>query len=436
MRCPVAVVLFTRDLRVHDNPALHAASLAAERVAPLFVADPRVPSSPNRQRFLAECLADLRESLRSRGGDLIMRYGDPVTETVSLAREIGATRIVLGADVSRYAMTRQRRLAEAARAERLELVTVEGSTAVPPGALRPSGGGDHYRVFTPYWRAWRPYPHRTPLRPPRRLLLPNNVHTGHLMEPGPAGSPDPLPGGESAGRRRLATWRRRVADYAETHDDLAADRTSRLSPYLHFGCVSPTAAIAAAANAGPGGEEFIRQICWRDFYYQLLRAFPALPHRPYRAGARDEWRYDDEALSAWQAGRTGVPIVDAGMRQLTAEGFMHNRARLITAGYLIRRLGLDWRDGADWYSQWLLDADVANNYGNWQWVAGTGTDARPHRGFNPVRQALRYDPDGSYVRRYLPELASIPGAAVHQPWRLPAAARRPLRYPEVFTGEP
>jgi len=199
--------------------------------------------------------------------------------------------------------------------------------------------------------------------------------------------------------------------------------------------VSPAAVVAAAAGTGSGGEEFIRQLCWRDFYYQLLKAFPALPHRAFRRGAHEDWRYDDEALTAWQEGRTGVPIVDAGMRQLVAEGFLHNRARLITAGYLVRTLGLDWRDGAEWYSRWLLDADVANNSGNWQWVAGTGTDARPHRGFNPIRQALRYDPDGSYVRRYVPELAGIPGPAVHQPWRLPEAVRRTLRYPGVVTGK-
>lgn len=200
---PVAVVLFTRDLRVHDHPALRAATLAAERVAPLFVADPRVPSSPNRQRFLAECLSDLRESLRARGGDLIMRYGDPVTEAVALARQVGATQIVVGADVSRYATTRQRRLDEAARAKRLELTLVEGSTVVPPGALRPSGGGDHYRVFTPYWRAWRAIPHRRPLPPPRHIRLPAGVPTGDVPEAGPGGSPNVLP---AESRPRGGDW--------------------------------------------------------------------------------------------------------------------------------------------------------------------------------------------------------------------------------------
>lgn len=430
MKGSVAVVLFTRDLRVHDHPGLHAASRAAERVVPLFVVDPAIAAPPNRQRFLAECLADLRESLRARGGDLIVRYGDPVAETVGLARAVGATRIVLAADASRYARTRQRRMAAAAAAERLEMITVDSVTVAPPGALRPSGGGDHYRVFTPYWRAWRGYPRRHPLPAPRRLPLPAGVWPGDLPLPGPGGSPAALPGGESAGRRRLAAWRRRVVDYAEGHDDLAGDRTSRLSPYLHFGCVSPVAAASAADGTGAGGEEFVRQLCWRDFYTQLLHAFPDLPRRPVRADARDDWRYDDEALSAWQAGLTGVPIVDAGMRQLTAEGFMHNRARLITAGYLLKRLGLDWRDGAAWYARWLLDADVANNNGNWQWVAGTGTNPRPHRGFNPIRQALRFDPAGDYVRRYVPELAPVAGAAVHTPWRLPDAIRRSLRYPE------
>lgn len=425
----VAVVLFTRDLRVHDHPALHAASRVAQRIVPLFVVDPHLPSSRNRQRFLAECLADLRESLRHRGGDLVVRYGDPVVETVALARTVGATRIVVAADSSRYAAVRQRRLAAAARTERLDLTIVDSTTVVPPGVLRPAGGGDHYRIFTPYWRAWQAHPRRRPLAAPRRVILPAGVQPGHLPEPGPAGSPDVLPGGESAGRRRLDRWRRQVGDYPQTHDDLAAGRTSRLSPYLHFGCVSPVAVVAATDGARGGGDEFIRQLCWRDFYHQLLRAFPDLPCRPYRAGARDDWTVDADALSTWHSGRTGIPVVDAGMRQLAAEGYMHNRARLVTAGYLTRKLGLDWRDGAGWYARWLLDADVANNNGNWQWVAGTGTDPRPNRGFNPIRQALRYDPDGAYVRRYVPELASVPGPAVHQPWRLPDAVRRTLRYP-------
>jgi deoxyribodipyrimidine photo-lyase len=424
-----AVVLFTRDLRVHDNPVLYAAATAAERVVPLFVADPRVPVPPNRRRFLAESLADLRESLRRRGGDLVIREGDPVAEAVKLARDNGASGIAMAADASSYAAARRLRLRRACERERLSLELVDSVTVVPLGALRPAGG-DHYRVFTPYWRAWQQIRHRAELPAPRRVSLPEHLAPGHLPAGGPATGL--LPGGETAGRRRLFQWRHRSAGYAEGHDVLATDRTSRLSPYLHFGCVSPV----TACRRVPEAAAFVRQVCWRDFYHQVLYAFPALPRRAYRAGAVERWGDDPEALAAWRDGRTGVPIVDAGMRQLAGEGWMHNRARLITASFLTKRLGVDWREGASWYLRLLLDGDVANNFGNWQWVAGTGNDTRPYRRFNPIRQAERYDPDGDYVRRWVPELAHIPGAAVHQPWRLPSGERRALRYESPFAPEP
>ncbi|BCB91159.1 cryptochrome/photolyase family protein [Phytohabitans suffuscus] len=392
-----AVVLFTRDLRLRDNPALHAACAAAERVVPLFVLDPRIRSSPNRRRFLAECLADLRESLRARGGDLVVRHGDPVEQAVKVAREVGAFGIGLAADHSAYAAARQRRLAEACDGERLALRLFDGVTVVPPGALKPTGGGDHYRVFTPYWRAWQGVRRREVVGTPRRVTLPDGLTVGRLPAAAvTGGSPDVVPGGESAARERLSAFRRRAGGYAEGHDDLAGDRTSRLSPYLHFGCLSPVSLESTVDSP-----EFVRQLCWRDFYHQVLAGFPELPRRAYRRGTTERWRYDEAALDAWKEGRTGVSIVDAGMRQLLAEGFMHNRARLVTASYLTKHLELDWREGAAWFARWLLDADVANNWGNWQWVAGTGNDTRPHRRFNPERQARRFDPDGGYRERYL-----------------------------------
>jgi len=232
-------------------------------------------------------------------------------------------------------------------------------------------------------------------------------------------------GGESAARKRLTAWLSHLQGYSETHDDLAADRTSRLSPYLHFGCLSPRE-LAARVHDRPGADPFLRQLCWRDFYHQVLFAFAEVRRRAYRPGAEDRWRDEPDALEAWKSGHTGVPIVDAGMRQLLAEGWMHNRARLITASYLTKHLGLDWRAGADHFYDLLLDGDVANNYGNWQWVAGTGNDTKPYRRFNPLRQASRFDPSGDYVRRYVPELASVPGKAVHAPWTLP---KSPANYP-------
>jgi deoxyribodipyrimidine photo-lyase len=422
-----AVVLFTRDLRVHDNPALKAACEAAANVVPLFVFDPALRGSPNRHRFLVESLADLRESLRGMGGDLVVREGDPVEETLKVAADVDADGIALAADVSPYAHRRQLRLVEGAGRRSVRLFP--GVTVVPPGDLKP-GGGDHYKVFTPYHRAWQAAKRRAVVRAPRTIAMPDGITPGGLPATGAGGGF--AAGGESAGHLRVREWLRAVGGYGDTHDDLPGDGTSRLSPYLHFGCVSPLD-LAVVASKRDGAEPFIRQLCWRDFYAQVLNAFPSLPKEAYRPGAGDAWTNDRHALEAWTAGQTGVPVVDAGMRQLVDEGWMHNRARLLTASYLTKHLGVDWRDGAAVFMAHLLDADLANNYGNWQWVAGTGNDTRPYRRFNPVRQALRFDPDGDYVRRYVPELASIPGRAVHTPWNLDEATRRALKYPEPLT---
>jgi deoxyribodipyrimidine photo-lyase len=210
---------------------------------------------------------------------------------------------------------------------------------------------------------------------------------------------------------------------------LAANATSRLSPYLHFGCVPPFE-VAARAGKHQQGEEFLRQLCWRDFFLQLLAANPSMVREDLHPGRR-AWRSDDEAFARWREGRTGYPIVDAAMRQLAREGWLPNRARLIVASFLTKTLGLDWRLGADVFSQLLVDADLANNVGNWQWVAGTGTDTRPNRVLNPIAQATRFDPDGEYVRRYVSELANLEGPEVHEPWKAPLARVAPDYPPRV-----
>ncbi|MBB5868696.1 deoxyribodipyrimidine photo-lyase [Allocatelliglobosispora scoriae] len=427
-----AIVLFTRDLRVRDNPALHAAVAAADRVVPLFVADPGLRVHPHRQRFLAECLADLRESLRQRGGDLVVRRGDPVAEAVKLARQVGAFGIAASADVSVYARRRERRLTDACAAEGISLRLHPGVTIVEPGAVRPSTGGDHYKVFTPYWRAWQQVTPRERAATPRTIALPDGV-TGAdpltVLGPVPAANPQAARGGEAEALRRLKSFD--PSGYADQHDDLPGDATSRLSSYLHFGCVSPQAVASTVEN-----EAFVRQLCWRDFYHQVLHSFGDLPSKAYRTGAVEDWRTDEHALDAWREGQTGIPIVDAGMRQLAAEGFMHNRARMITASYLTKQLGLDWRDGAAHFMHLLTDADVANNFGNWQWIAGTGNDTKPYRRFNPLRQAERFDPDGDYVRRYIPELAGVEGKAVHRPWLLSGGLLGTVDYAKPLIDPP
>ncbi len=427
-------MLFTRDLRLQDNPALDAAVTRAAEVLPVFVLDDRVLTgplaAPNRARFLLEALADLRSSLRERAGDLVVRRGDPVTEVIRLARATGAEGVYCADDVSGHAARVRRRLAAACRDARVEPVLCPGVTVVPPGELRPSGGGNHYRVFTPYLRAWEKAPRRGVARAPARVRCPAGVAAGDLPAPGPAGQgPSPFPGGESAGRRRLAAWLRSgVGGYGENRDNLAGDLTSRLSPYLHFGCVSP---LELSQAAGPG--PFTRQLAWRDFFHQVTAAFPAITTRDYRPG-RARWRDDSDAFDAWRDGLTGVPLVDAGMRQLRQEGWMPGRARMITASFLCKQLHIDWRLGARHFMGWLTDGDVANNYGNWQWAAGTGNDTRPGRVLSPLRQARRFDPGGDYVRRYVPELADLDGAAIHRPWARPGRSGYPAPIIELGTS--
>jgi deoxyribodipyrimidine photo-lyase len=419
-----AIVLFTRDLRVHDNPALSTAAREAERIVPLFVFDDAILGSsfaqPNRVAFLLDALRDLDSSLAGRGARLVLRAGDVVAETVKLAREVGAEQLFVADDASGYAQKRLRRLDDACHAERIGLRVTPGVTVVPLLSLETSSGA-HYSIFTPFYRAWSRAPRRPVEHAPRRLAMSANVRRGRLLALGRIApgrlSPDLLPGGETAGRMRLTAWLGSgLAGYEVGHDDLVEDATSRLSPYLHFGCISPLEAAHRAGDAA-GAAAFLRQLAWRDFFHQLLAARPETAHEDMRPRG-DDWSADSEGLEAWKEGRTGYPIVDAGSRQLLSEGYMHNRARLITASFLVRNLRVDWRAGARHFFDWLVDGDVANNIGNWQWVAGTGANPRPRRALNPLRQARRFDPDGAYVRRYVPELAGIQGRAAHEPWRL------------------
>jgi deoxyribodipyrimidine photo-lyase len=427
-RLRTAIVLFTRDLRVHDNPALELACRSAEHVVPLFVVDEGLGFAvPNRARFLRESLADLRQSLRQRGSDLVLRRGDPVEEALRVAAEVDADGLVLARDVSAYARRRWQRLEKECGERRIALRAVESVTVVPPGAVTPAGG-DHFKVFTPYWRAWADHRWRAGVAAPDKVRLPAAVSAGRLPGPGDgqasAGLPD---GGESTARGRMDRWLNGgLAAYAGRHDDLPGDATSRLSADLHFGCLSPLElAVRAGKAGGEGGQAYVRQLCWRDFHAQVAAAFPALPYRDYRP-RRAGWREDAHALAAWKNGRTGYPIVDAGMRQLAAEGFMHNRARLLVASFLTKQLNIHWTEGARHFFGLLVDGDIANNSGNWQWVAGTGNDTRPNRQFNLLRQAQRFDPDGEYVRRYVPELAAVEGGTAHAPWKLD---RQPRGYP-------
>ncbi|GAA1090291.1 deoxyribodipyrimidine photo-lyase [Kitasatospora arboriphila] len=423
----IAIALLTQDLRLHDNPVLHAAARSADEVVPLFVLDPGVEAAgfaaPNRRAFLADCLADLDASLRRIGGRLLIRRGSAAAETARLAEETGAVAVHVAAGVSSFARRRESALRKHL-GDRLHVH--DGSlTALVPGAAAPAGK-DHYAVFTPYFRAWQRSSRRMPHRAPRSLRTPAGPAgtDPDAIRPERTDSPGLPPGGETEARRRWKAWD--VTAYEEVHDDLAADGTSRLSPYLHFGCLSATELVdLAERRGGPGAEAFVRQLVWRDFHHQVLAARPDAAWQDYR-GKGDRWREDSREAEAWRQGRTGFPVVDAGMRQLAHEGWMHNRARLLTASFLTKTLYQDWRTGARHFLHLLVDGDLANNQLNWQWVAGTGTDTRPNRVLNPLTQADRLDPDGAYVRRWVPELAHLRGRSVHRPWLL---ERPPADYP-------
>ncbi|MEV6653432.1 deoxyribodipyrimidine photo-lyase [Streptomyces sp. NPDC051219] len=440
----VSVVLFTSDLRLHDNPSLRAALASGDEVVPLFVHDDGIRSAgfaaPNRRAFLADCLADLDAALRDRGGRLVVRSGDVVDQVCRTVSEADAVDVHTAAGVSGYAQRREARLRAALEATGRRLhVHDTVVTAVAPGEVTPAGS-DHFAVFTPYFRRWSELHTRGVHKAPRTVRVPDGIGSEEITpRKDVAGVSEGLAaGGESEGRMRLQTWQLNgLADYAERHDDLAGDATSRLSPHLHFGTLSPVELVhRARTSGGPGAEAFVRQLCWRDFYYQVLAARPQAAAADYR-GHRDQWRAERAAaedIEAWEEGRTGYPVVDAAMRQLRYEGWMHNRGRLLTAGFLTKTLYVDWRIGARHFLELLVDGDIANNQMNWQWSAGTGTDTRPNRVLNPVLQGKRYDPDGAYVRRWVPELEGLEGAYVHEPWKLQGFERAQYDYPEPLVA--
>jgi deoxyribodipyrimidine photo-lyase len=407
-----AIVWFRRDLRVHDNPALTAAHRDHDRVVPVFVLDPRLLAgrfpSPNRAWFLHGCLAELREALRERGGDLILREGRPERELPALARETGADALYFAADVSPFARGRDRRVEEAL--PDVEVHRTPGLFVADVGALKP------YSVFSPFHRAWQQLDRREVHGAPRALSVPSGVNVGRLPASPRPEAADPFPPGERAARERAGAWLSGgLARYADRHDVLAGG-TSQLSPYIHFGCLSVRELEERAS--GPGSGAFVRQLAWRDFYAHVLLHNPRNTREPHKQ--EPEWDDDAELLDAWREGRTGYPVVDAAMRQLLHRGWMHNRGRLIVGAFLTKDLHLDWRAGEAHFMRHLLCGDEASNNGNWQWIASIGVDPAPYfrRMYNPMTQQRRHDPGGEYVRRWVPELRDVPLEKLAEPWTM------------------
>ncbi len=416
---PDTLLWLRRDLRLDDHPALHAAAQAADggRVLALFVVDPRLwePAGAPRRAWLVRSLEQLSAATE---GALVVRTGDPREVVPYVAGELGAASVHVTADAGPYGRRRDEGVADA-----LDVPFVRTGTpyAVGPGTVT-KADGTPYQVFTPFSRAWGDHGWPRPAGPP-----PSGLRWARSV------ASEPLPAEPDLGDLRLpdvgeqaalARWHAFVeddlAEYAELRDRPDLDGTSGLSAHLKYGEIHPRTLLAdLGERRGPGVEAFRTELAWREFYADVLWHRPETA-RTYLRPAYAAMTYEpatSAAFRAWQEGRTGFPFVDAGMRQLLATGWMHNRVRMVAASFLVKDLHVEWQHGARHFLRWLRDGDLASNNHGWQWVAGSGTDAAPYfRVFNPVTQGLRFDPDGTYVRRWVPELAHLHAAAAHQPW--------------------
>jgi deoxyribodipyrimidine photo-lyase len=413
-----ALVWFTRDLRVHDHPPLRRALQEHDHLVPVFCFDDRLlqgrHASGPRTQFMLESLRDLDAALRQRGSGLVLRRGRPEEELSDLAQRVGASEALCSADSSPYARARARRVRVGLKRAGAGLRTEPGLHAVDDLSALRTQGGKPYVVFSPFHRAWLKQPRRDVLPAPRSLPpLPARVRKGRMPSLHALGlasdATDAPAGGEAEARRRARAF---LAGPVKRYPE----ETSRLSPHLHFGCIS----VRELEERRPA-EEFRRQLAWRDFYHHVLLHHPGnarRAHQPRYRGLR--WSRSRKRFDAWCAGCTGFPLVDAGMRQLRREGWMPNRVRLVVGSFLTKDLWIDWRWGERWFMHHLVDGDEANNNGNWQWIASVGTDPQPpfRRIYNPARHQERLDPDGVYVRRYVPELARVPDHALAEPWRM------------------
>lgn len=424
----VAIVWLRRALRLADNPALAFALDAAGSVVVAYVPDapdgPLVPGAASRA-WRARSLTALDAALQERGSALIVRSGNPAAAVSALAAECGATLVCFDRAYEPGASAADARTCLALDADGIDARGFNCTLVNEPAGPRATGGGP-FKVFTPYYNAClRLGMPDAPLPAPERITSPTTMPAS---EPLPEGAQHPIGAWWTPGETGAhAAARSFIADaldrYPDDRDRPGVIGTSRLSPHLAFGEISPRQVIAMLGSpAGPGAAAYLRQLYWREFAYHTLYHFPETPERPLHAEfERMGWAEDPVGFAAWREGRTGYPIVDAGMRELSATGWMHNRVRMIAASFLTKDLLLPWQDGARFFREHLADADLANNTFGWQWVAGSGADAAPYfRVFNPTLQGAKFDPDGVYVRTWVPELANLPDRWVHRPWEAPA----------------
>jgi deoxyribodipyrimidine photo-lyase len=439
MPTATAILWFRNDLRLADHAALQAAIDTGCPVLPVFILDDAAsgawkPGGASRW-WLHYSLSALRQSLQQRGATLLLRRGDSVAIIAELARQTGARDVFTGGLVEPWSRAIDTAAAEALQRHGAKLHRMRTATLFNPDQIR-TGSGGVYSVYTPFSKACLALGGpKAPIAAPGTIRGAELGGSDRLEDWGllPA-KPDWAgglreawtPGEDGAAARAEAFLRQSLHAYADTRDRPAGDGTSMLSPHLHFGEISAPQIwhLAHREPDGKGRQTFIREVLWREFCANLLWHNPGLPEAPLKPDfAAMPWRDDQPALAAWQKGLTGVPIVDAGMRQLWQTGWMHNRVRMIVASFLIKHLMIPWQAGEAWFWDTLVDADLASNAANWQWVAGCGADAAPYfRIFNPVLQGRKFDPDGDYVRRYVRELARLDKLHIHAPWEAPAEA--------------
>jgi deoxyribodipyrimidine photo-lyase len=415
-----SVLWFRRDLRLRDHPALHAAAKDGPVVA-MFVLDSALlnPAGAPRVAFLYRALRALDADLREHGGRLVVRRGDPRNAVARVVREVDATSVHVSADFYPYGRRRDEEV-EAALGD-VPLVRTGSPYAISPGRVT-RDNGEPFKVFSPFYRAWLRHGWREPASTISGRVRWHTGLDGIAIPADPALPKDvTLPdAGEAAARTAWRAFRdNRLAAYDGDRDRPDRDGTSRMSAYLKYGCIHPRTLLA---DLGRADERYRQELCWRDFYAAVLYHWPASAREYFSPdlAAMTYARPDSANFRAWQQGRTGYPIVDAGMRQLLGEAWMHNRVRMIVASFLVKDLHIEWQHGARHFMNHLVDGDLASNQHGWQWTAGTGTDPAPYfRIFNPVTQGQKFDPDGDYVRRWVPELRGVEGRAVHEPWRLP-----------------
>ncbi len=433
-----AIMWFRRDLRTHDLPAL-AEAATAPSILPCFIFDERLLGpgrfpSAGRTEFMLGCLRELKEALRGLGADLVIRHGLPEQELPRIAAESGAGSVHWTADVSPFAKRRDGAVSRALAEAGVVAVAHPGAYIVDdPGAIR-SGQDRPYTVFSPFAKAWREVERREPENRPEKLKPVSGVETGSIPSLNQLGFDEPIPEtsfepGEAAAREAARLFRNGgVAAYADERNSPAGG-SSRLSPYIRWGCLSPLELeLKLGMKRGEGPRVFRTELAWREFYAAVLDNFPHVTREEFQERYRGtlSWQEDDQLLEAWKRGRTGFPLVDAGMRQLAGEGWMHNRVRMVVASFLTKDLHLDWREGEAWFMDRLIDGDIASNNGGWQWVTSVGTDPAPYfqRMFNPMTQQERFDPEGEYVHRWVPELTEVTGKRLVRPWLMSAEEQR------------